>query len=142
MASDPNKPMLRLRPSAPAQRQPGRQANIQKPDPFPKQRQEQEITPKFTRLAQVLQRDPSGLSLRTDPTALAPERLLVFEVKGDVANFARAVNRVPGLELIDEEELPSDEDKAPLGVSARARPYRAPSDLITVGNLDFGWRAR
>jgi hypothetical protein len=51
--------------------------------------------------------------LRADPTALAPERLLVFEVKGDVANFARAVNRVPGLELIDEEELPRDEDTAP-----------------------------
>ncbi|MGO7169598.1 hypothetical protein AB9F47_21325 [Rhizobium leguminosarum] len=64
-------------------------------------------------MSEVLQRDPTGLSLRADPTALAPERLLVFEVKGDIANFARAVNNIPGLELIDEEELPSDEDKSP-----------------------------
>ncbi|MBY3397138.1 S8 family peptidase [Rhizobium laguerreae] len=105
--------MLRLSPGAPAQRQTGRPANIRRPDPFPRKRQDQQFTPRFARLAQVLQRDPTGLSLRADPTALAPERLLVFEVKGDVANFARAVNRVPGLELIDEEELPSDEDKAP-----------------------------
>jgi hypothetical protein len=45
---------------------------------------------------------------------LAPERLLVFEVRGSIATFAKAVARIPGLELIDEEELPGDEDKAPV----------------------------
>jgi hypothetical protein len=62
-----------------------------------------------------LQRDPAGLELRADPTALAPERLLAFEVRGAIAPFAAAVRRVPGLELIDEEELAGDdEDKAPV----------------------------
>jgi hypothetical protein len=62
-----------------------------------------------------LQRDPAGFELRADPTALAPERLLVFEVRGAIAPFAAAVRRVPGLELIDEEELAGDdEDKAPV----------------------------
>ncbi|TNC45315.1 S8 family peptidase [Rubellimicrobium rubrum] len=59
-------------------------------------------------------RDPAGLELRADPTALAPERLLVFEVRGSVGTFADAIRRVPGLELIDEEELEADEtDKTP-----------------------------
>ena len=59
-------------------------------------------------------RDQGGLELRADPAALAPERLLVFEVRGSVNNFAAAVQRVPGLELIDEEELGSDNDKEPV----------------------------
>ena len=62
----------------------------------------------------MLARDPAALELRADPAALAPERLLVFEVRGSIAVFAKAVSRVPGLELIDEEELPSDEDAAPV----------------------------
>ena len=55
-----------------------------------------------------------GLQLRSDATALAPERLLVFEVRGSIASFSRAIQRVPGLELIDEEALPEEEgDKNP-----------------------------
>ena len=81
----------------------------------------------------MLQRDPTGLSLRSDPTALAPERLLVFEVKGDVVNFARAVSRVPGLELIDEEELPSDEDKAPFA-------YLLVPDLVALRQILSLWQ--
>lgn len=62
----------------------------------------------------MLGRDPLGLTLRADPSALAPERLLVFEVRGAVANFANAIRKVPGLELIDEEELEGDaEDDTP-----------------------------
>lgn len=56
-----------------------------------------------------------GLELRADPAALAPERLLVFEVRGTVEPFAAAIRRVQGLELIDEEELTADaDDKAPV----------------------------
>ncbi|PTE14612.1 hypothetical protein C5F44_08735 [Fuscovulum blasticum DSM 2131] len=62
----------------------------------------------------MLARDPAGLELKQDPTALAPERLLVFEVRGSIQDFARAITKVVGLELIDEEDLPSDEDKQPV----------------------------
>ncbi len=82
-----------------------------RPDAFPREHQIGAFGPKFDRLAEVLGRDPSGLELRGDATALAPERLLVFEVRGSIANFAAAIQKVPGLELIDEEELGSDEDK-------------------------------
>ncbi len=81
----------------------------------------------------MLQRDPAGLALRADPAALAPERLLVFEVKGSIAAFARAINNVPGLELIDEEELPGDEDKAPVA-------YLLVPDLRALRQIESLWR--
>jgi hypothetical protein len=72
--------------------------------------------------------------LRTDPTALAPERLLVFEVRGSIGAFAAAVQRVPGLELIDEEELQADEtDKAPVA-------YLMAPDIRALQNLESLWR--
>lgn len=58
----------------------------------------------------MLARDPSGLELAADPTGFAPERLMVFEVRGSISAFANAVQKVPGLELIDEEELAGDDD--------------------------------
>lgn len=81
----------------------------------------------------MLQRDAAGLSLRADPSALAPERLLVFEVKGSISAFARAINNVPGLELIDEEELPGDEDKAPVA-------YLLVPDLRALRQIESLWR--
>src|SRR3569623_564764 len=114
MPSDPTRPLLRLAPQQERPRAPGRPAFPQSPEAFPRNRQTGVFSPRFDRLAEVLGRDGQALELRADPTALAPERLLVFEVRGSVANFARAVQAVPGLELIDEEELVSDDDKAPV----------------------------
>jgi len=37
----------------------------------------------------------------------------VFEIRAGITNFAAAVRRIPGLELVDEEELPADDDSAP-----------------------------
>lgn len=103
------------------------------PQPNSTADQNQRFGPKFQRLTDVLQRDPGGLALRADPSALAPERLLVFEVKGSIAAFARAINNVPGLELIDEEELPGDEDKAPVA-------YLLVPDLQALRQIESLWR--
>lgn len=81
----------------------------------------------------MLARDPAALELRADPAALAPERLLVFEVRGSIAAFARAVSRVPGLELIDEEELPGDEDVAPVA-------YLLVPDVRALRQIESLWR--
>lgn len=51
--------------------------------------------------------------MRGDPQALAPETLLVFELKGALSAFAQAISKVRGLELIDEEELAEDGDDTP-----------------------------
>ncbi|WP_218578277.1 S8 family serine peptidase [Vineibacter terrae] len=85
-------------------------------------------------MAEVLARDPTGLELRADPAALAPERLLVFEVRGAIGPFAAAVRNVPGLELIDEEELVGDdEDKAPVA-------YLMVPDVRALRELESLWR--
>lgn len=115
MPSDPTKPLLRLIPQADQARPIGAPRAMPRPEPFDAARQRGVIGPKFTRLAQVLARGGDSLELRADPTALAPERLLVFEVRGAVNAFANAIQRVPGLELVDEEELAADDaDKEPV----------------------------
>lgn len=82
----------------------------------------------------MLRRDEAGLELRTDPTALAPERLLVFEVRGSISNFAKAIRQIPGLELIDEEELNGDEeDKEPVA-------YLLVPDIRALQNIESLWR--
>lgn len=81
-----------------------------------------------------MERDQTGLELRSDPSALAPERLLVFEVRGSVQNFINAVGRVPGLEFVDQEELESDEqDKEPV-------VYLLVPDALALSNIVSLWR--
>lgn len=72
--------------------------------------------------------------MRADPSSLAPERLLVFEVRGAIATFANAIRNVPGLELIDEEELERDEhDDAP-------QAYLLVPDAEALRNILSLWR--
>ncbi|MBB6226790.1 S8 family peptidase [Polymorphobacter multimanifer] len=105
-----------------------------RPEPFDVARQRGTVGPKFARLAQVLDRGANPIELRADPTALAPERLLVFEVRGAVSAFATAIRRVPGLELVDEEELSSDEDdKEPVA-------YLMMPDIEALRQLESLWR--
>lgn len=104
-----------------------------RPDAFPRERQFGEFAPRFDRLADVLRRDEAGLELRADPAALAPERLLVFEVRGSISAFAAAIQRVPGLELVDEEELGGDDDKAPVA-------YLLMPDAAALSQLVSLWR--
>ena len=73
-------------------------------------RQAQRLGPKFDRLRQVLP-DPARLAeLRDDPSAIVPERALVFEVTGTLTDFYRALRGIPGLELLGEEEAAVDAD--------------------------------
>ena len=134
MAIDPSKPLLRLQPSAPVDRSPGSPRNPGRPKPFSVASQNASFGPRFRRLEAALDRDPTGLTLRADPSALAPERLLVFELRGAIATFANAIRSVPGLELIDEEELDSDDqDKAP-------EAYLLVPDAEALGNILSLWR--
>jgi hypothetical protein len=74
------------------------------------------------------------MELRADPEALAPERLLVFELRGSIANFAAAVRNIPGLELIDEEELSADNaDRLPVA-------YLMVPDTRALRELESLWR--
>jgi len=75
--------------------------------------QSRKFGPRMTKLQDSLARDPSGYELRNDPTALAPERLIVFEVKGPIQNFLNAARKA-GLEPVAEEELPKEEGETPV----------------------------
>lgn len=134
MPIDANKPLFRLNVSEPQQRRPGRQINPPKPEKFSVEYQRIAFGQKFDRLASILERDQSGIELRSDPSALAPERLLVFEVRGSVQSFINAIRYVPGLELIDEEELEGDEqDKEPT-------IYLLVPDAQALSNIASLWR--
>lgn len=78
----------------------------------PRGTQARRIGPTLGRLRDALARGPERvLELRADPTALAPDRVIVFEIAGTVADFARAAERVPGLELMVEYETETEPDQ-------------------------------
>lgn len=134
MPSDPSKPLLRLNPQADLPRVLGQPRAMPQPAPFPGERQAAQIGPKFQRLADILGRGGGALELRADATALAPERLLVFEVRGAIGPFANAIRAIPGLELIDEEEMqPDGEDKDPVA-------YLMVPDLGALRDIESLWR--
>jgi hypothetical protein len=114
MAVDPNKPLLRLAVSDPSTRIKGAPRSVPKPPFYSRAGQAANFGPRFRQLGAALDRDITGLALKRDPAALAPERLLVFELRGSIGTFVNAVRKVSGLELIDEEELEADDrDSAP-----------------------------
>ena len=134
MPSDPTKPLLRLNPQAERPRVKGPPRFPPPPAPFAHERQTETIGPKFNRLAEILARGGGALELRADATALAPERLLVFEVRGTIGTFAEAVRRFPGLEMVDEEEMqPDGDDKQPVA-------YLMVPDLAALRNIESLWR--
>jgi hypothetical protein len=115
MAQIPESPLLRLDNPKIEGRQPGRQAFANARSFTVNQQRRGSAGQRFRRLGEVLDRGDDPLELRADPNGLAPERLLVFELTGDVANFARAAANVPGLEFIGAEEIEADEeDKNPV----------------------------
>ena len=66
--------------------------------------------PLFNRLGKALENESTTLELRDDPTSLAPERVIVFEIAGTIDNFNAAVSMIPGLELLVEAEGEFDAD--------------------------------
>jgi hypothetical protein len=108
MANPPEQPLLRLdAPTTIARRTGGRPGIPRKFEPG-----EQARTPagqKLVHLGEQLDANTPALQLRADPNALAPERLLVFELTGSVMKFEHAVRLVPGLEFLGAEDLEEDE---------------------------------
>src|SRR5579871_3869461 len=115
MAQIPESPLLRLDNPRIEGRQPGRQVFVQTRRFTMNQQRRSSAGQRFRRLGEVLDRGGDPLELRADANGLAPERLLIFELTGDVANFAKAAANVPGLEFIGGEEIEADEeDKNPV----------------------------
>ena len=103
-------PLLPLPPSEPGE-PPGPAGFPQGGPRLSPQRQGQGLGPRFERLQAVLASDESGLSLRADPSSIAPERALVFEVAGSIGDFYRLVTRIQGLEFLADEEAVFEPDE-------------------------------
>jgi Subtilase family len=51
------------------------------------------------------------MALRDDPASIAPERAIVFEVAGSIADFYKAVQKIEGLEFLADEEAEFEPDE-------------------------------
>lgn len=67
-------------------------------------RQCQRVGPVFGTLQQVLSSPNGILSVRSDPSSIAPERAIVFEIAGALDDFYATVQRIQGLEFLADEE--------------------------------------
>jgi hypothetical protein len=115
LAQIPENPLLRLDAPAREARQTRGPGFVLARQFTPNQQRQSGAGRQFIRLGEVLDGGRDPLELRADPQGMAPERLLVFELTGDVSHFARAASLVPGLEFIGSEELDEDEqDKNPV----------------------------
>ncbi len=132
MPSDPTKPLLPIQVQEIRARAPGAQRAVPRPRPFEAEDQLRRFGPSFDRLRSVLERDLNALELRADPTALAPERMLVFEVRGPIGTFANAVRRVQGLQLVGEDDLEADDMDANPVVYLLVPDGRALLELVSL----------
>ena len=129
-------PLLPLPPAEPGE--PPR-----RPPPFPSggptlspQRQGQRLGPEFKRLQAVLASDESGLSLRADPSSIAPERALVFEVAGSIDDFYQLVTRIRGFEFLADEETTFAPDEDFFEIDTRTgREGQPRTDRLVGGRL-------
>ncbi len=97
------KPLLRL-PEPKSKKYVSQKRMISENLEFPtKKKQREYFEPKFQRLSQVLN-DPRLVENWTpDPSSIAPERALVFEIASSALDFEQAIRRVNGLEFLGEE---------------------------------------
>ena len=93
--------------------------------------QAKRIGPRFDRLERAIGHPETLTDLRDDPSAIIPERALVFELASSVVDFYRAIRSLPTLEFLGEDEgdaepddifFERDEDNRPL--SHRRVPRR------------------
>jgi hypothetical protein len=73
-------------------------------------RQRERLRPEYQRLRLALDRPDGGLELRADPFGIAPERAIVMEIAGSLADFHKAVARILGLRFLIDEEFAGEPD--------------------------------
>lgn len=139
----PDRPLLRLPDPEVAEPPPrgGGGRRVAKPS---RTRQGQRLEPRFSRLMRVVDSPRSLLQLRDDPAAIAPERAVVFEVVGSLADFY-AQARDLGLEYLGDYEAefaPDDDfyDRQRPGRSLTGRVYLAMPDVAALRQLVSLWQ--
>ncbi|TIH12449.1 hypothetical protein D0S45_17990 [Marinifilum sp. JC120] len=124
-----------------------REENIQRPKRKPifrpvnrpeHQRQLNKFSPKFSRLGSVLSKPNARLELKDDPTGIAPDRALVFEVVGLLSDFAKTAKSA-GLEFLGsfEEEYDPDEDFYYTSQKTGAKEDKSVSGVVYLAMPDL-----
>ena len=135
----PERPALLLGPPRLGSRpRPGQRGRAQLRVPG-RGRQEERLNPLFQRITAALAGE--RLTLRTTPEGLEPETIIVLEVAGEVADFARAMQRIPGLEFLGEQaldQLDPDDEFAMVDQEGRQRRYAR--QLFLVASDARAWQ--
>lgn len=98
-------------------------------------RQQQRLQPQFATLQQALQ--AGRVDVANETTEADPELVVVFDLAGTVAEFARAASRVPGLEFlleVDGDEFESDDDFHALRRGERSEDTVTDSLYVVMSN--------
>src|SRR3954454_17999080 len=101
--------------------------------------QRERLTPSLTRLTTAFRQQ--RLRLAAEPEALEPEQVLVIEVAGEIADFMRAVGRIPGLEWLAEQtetQLEPDDEFAVVDRDGERRAYSR--QLFIMASDVAAWR--
>lgn len=139
----PDRPLLRLLPPESVRPAPSPRgaSTITRPG---RARQAERLSPKFDRLVQSIDHADNTIQLQADPSAIAPERAIVFEIAGSLPDFYRRAASI-GLEYLADDEcrFPPDEDFHALRRPAdnvAGRAYLAMPDLTALRQLVSLWR--
>lgn len=93
--------MPESKPGRPVARRPFRPNRLE----LSRSTQEARLGTQFKHLSKALATDGDGLSLREDPSSIAPERALVLEVAESITNFQDLANKTNGLEYLADEDF-------------------------------------
>jgi hypothetical protein len=133
----PDLPALPLQPptATPRETGSGRRARIEGPGPAAQQR----------RLGPVLQRltdafNAQRLEVAADPDALEPDRVIVLEIAGEIDEFVRAVQRVPGLEYLAEEVEDKIDPDDFAAIDRQGRRHAYARQLFLVASDARAWQ--
>jgi hypothetical protein len=118
----------------------GRGSDVTRPT---RDRQRQRIDPRFERLSAVADTPAQLMALRDDPSSIAPERAIVFEVEGSLLDFYDQARSI-GLEYLGdyEEEFASNDDfflTDKPGEKLSGRIYLAMPDVRALQELLSLW---
>jgi len=125
-----DRPILRLPDAGNAQRRTEGQGRPPKPSGPGREAQGRRFQRRFDELNNAIRQQREGIVLRDDPSGIAPDRALVFEVGGAIQDFAKAARKV-GLELISEEALDAL-DEIPDGFTPPGGTGPLPRTLYTT----------
>lgn len=134
----PERPAVPLAPPAVGERSTGRGGRGSFDGPTT-ERQIERLAPAFERLTAAF--EAQRLRLADEPEALEPEQILVAEIVGELPDFVKAVQRIPGFEWLAEfveDDRYIDDEFALISSDGRRKPTT--QQLFILASDQQAWR--